>query len=207
AIAGLTALMLVYGLIVARGLPASLVPRDPFGKLLVAGLSFVFAIQVFAILGGVTRLLPLTGLTTPFMSQGGSSLVANWVMVALLLVITHQVRSPVADVSAEAEQWLATEATQVVPVGAAVGVSTGPTNEGVGPTGGVPAAAAVAVADDVTAPVQLPPSDEATAQVPTGAGDDSADDTTVVSTGSTDRDGDPTSEAAGSPDDVDGGTP
>ena len=206
-IAGLTAVMLVYGLIVARGLRASLVARDPFGKLLVAGLSFVFAIQVFAILGGVTRLLPLTGLTTPFMSQGGSSLVANWVMVALLLVITHQVRSPVADVSAEAEQWLATEATQVVPVGAAVGVSTGPTNEGVGPTGGVPAAAAVAVADDVTAPVQLPPSDEATAQVPTGAGDDSADDTTVVSTGSTDRDGDPTSEAAGSPDDVDGGTP
>ncbi len=117
-IAGLTAVMLIYGLIVARGLRASLVARDPFGKLLAAGLAFVFAIQVFAILGGVTRLLPLTGLTTPFMSQGGSSLVANWTMVGLLLVITHQVRSPVPE-APEPEQWLSAETTQVVPVGAA----------------------------------------------------------------------------------------
>ncbi|MGC3995328.1 MAG: FtsW/RodA/SpoVE family cell cycle protein [Propionicimonas sp.] len=116
-IAGLTAVMLVYGLIVARGLRASLVARDPFGKLLAAGLSFVFAIQVFAILGGVTRLLPLTGLTTPFMSQGGSSLVANWVMVGLLLVVTHQIRSPMVE-AAEPVQWLGAETTQLIPVGA-----------------------------------------------------------------------------------------
>ncbi len=118
-VAGLTAIMLLYGLVVARGLRASLVARDPFGKLLAAGLAFVFAIQVFAILGGVTRLLPLTGLTTPFMSQGGSSLVANWVTVGLLLIITHQVRSPVQE-APEPEQWLGAETTQLIPVGAQV---------------------------------------------------------------------------------------
>ncbi len=115
---GLAAVMLLYGVIVARALRASLGAKEPFGKLLAAGLAFVFAIQVFAILGGVTRLLPLTGLTTPFMSQGGSSLVANWVMVGLMLVITHQVRRPEA-VTAEPEQWLGAETTQMIPVGAA----------------------------------------------------------------------------------------
>jgi cell division protein FtsW (lipid II flippase) len=117
-VAGLLAIMLLYGLIVARGLRASLVARDPFGKLLAAGLAFVFAIQVFAILGGVTRLLPLTGLTTPFMSQGGSSLIANWVTVGLLLIVTHQVRRPVAEQAVEPQQWLESEPTQMIPVGA-----------------------------------------------------------------------------------------
>jgi len=118
-VAGLLAVMLLYGLIVARALRASLVAREPFGKLLAAGLAFVFAIQVFAILGGVTRLLPLTGLTTPFMSQGGSSLIANWVTIGLLLILTHQVRRPVAELAAEPQQWLAAETTQLIPVGAA----------------------------------------------------------------------------------------
>jgi hypothetical protein len=119
-IAGLIAVILLYGLIVARGLRASLVARDPFGKLLAAGLAFVFAIQVFAIIGGVTRLLPLTGLTTPFMSQGGSSLIANWVTIGLLLVITHQVRRPAAE-QAEPQQWLEAETTQMIPVGVSAG--------------------------------------------------------------------------------------
>lgn len=113
---GLSAVIVLYGLIVARGLRAALGARDPFGKLLAAGFSFVFAIQVFAILGGVTRLLPLTGLTTPFMSQGGSSLVANWIMFALLLLITHQVRRPALDPAAEPVASLADEATMVVRV-------------------------------------------------------------------------------------------
>jgi hypothetical protein len=118
--------MLLYGLIVARGLRAALVARDPFGKLLAAGLAFVFAIQVFAILGGVTRLLPLTGLTTPFMSQGGSSLIANWVTVGLLLIVTHQVRRPVAEQAVEPQQWLDAETTQMIPVGAGAMVLTVP---------------------------------------------------------------------------------
>ena len=134
-VTGLTAVVLLYGIVVARGLRASLVAKDPFGKLLAAGLAFVFAIQVFAILGGVTRLLPLTGLTTPFMSQGGSSLVANWVTIGLLLIITHQVRRPVADQAGEPEQWLESETTQMIIVGSAPSpdpIATPPSNAGNG---------------------------------------------------------------------------
>ena len=96
---GLMAVIIVYGLIVARGFRIGLQCREPFGKLLATGLSFAFALQVFTIIGGVTRLLPLTGLTTPFMSQGGSSLICNWIVVGLLMVISHHVRKPVATVT------------------------------------------------------------------------------------------------------------
>jgi cell division protein FtsW (lipid II flippase) len=104
---GLMAVIVIYGLIVARGLRVALQCREPFGKLLATGLSFAFGLQVFTIIGGVTRLLPLTGLTTPFMSQGGSSLVCNWIVAGLLLVISHQVRKPaatVAPINPDAEQ-------------------------------------------------------------------------------------------------------
>jgi cell division protein FtsW (lipid II flippase) len=114
-VTGLMAIMVLYGLLCARGLRAALGCKDPFGKLLAAGLSTVFAIQVFTILGGVTRLLPLTGLTTPFLSQGGSSLVANYAMVALLLVITHHARRPVGQ-AADPVASLAAETTQVIEV-------------------------------------------------------------------------------------------
>ncbi|WP_425307725.1 FtsW/RodA/SpoVE family cell cycle protein [Ammonicoccus fulvus] len=111
--AGLMAIIMLYAFIVARGLRTALAAKEPFGKLLAAGLSFVFALQVFLIIGGVTRLLPLTGLTTPFMSQGGSSLVANWALMGLLLVISHQARKPVAQVT-EDRGITPSDATQVI---------------------------------------------------------------------------------------------
>ncbi len=95
-ILGLMAVVLVYAIIFSRGLKAALVCPDGFGKLLAGGLSFVLALQVFAIVGGVTRLLPLTGLTTPFMSQGGSAMVSNWILVAILMVVSHRARMPQA---------------------------------------------------------------------------------------------------------------
>ncbi|MDR2620435.1 MAG: FtsW/RodA/SpoVE family cell cycle protein [Propionibacteriaceae bacterium] len=92
---GMFVIILLYALLVMRGLRAALSARDWFGKLLASGLSFALALQVVTILGGVTRLLPLTGLTTPFMSQGGSSLLANWLILAILLLISHRGRAPI----------------------------------------------------------------------------------------------------------------
>ena len=86
---GLVALLLLYAILVQRLLRLALTARDDFGRLLSLGLALVLALQVFVVLGGVSRLIPLTGLTTPFLAAGGSALVANWVMVALILRISH----------------------------------------------------------------------------------------------------------------------
>ena len=90
---GLFAILAMYLLFVSRGFRIGFAGQDDFGRLLGIGLSFVIALQVFIVVGGVTRVIPLTGLTTPFLAAGGSSLVANWIIAALLLRLSDTVRN------------------------------------------------------------------------------------------------------------------
>ncbi len=93
-LAGTMAILLLYGLIVERGIRTSLAARDPFGKLFAVGLSSAFGLQVFVVAGGVMGLIPLTGMTMPFLAQGGSSVITNWALIALLLRISDTARRP-----------------------------------------------------------------------------------------------------------------
>jgi cell division protein FtsW (lipid II flippase) len=89
---GIFAILALYLLFIARGMRIGVNGSDDFGRLLAVGLTFVIALQVFIVVGGVTRVIPVTGLTTPFLAAGGSSLVANWIIVALLLRLSDTVR-------------------------------------------------------------------------------------------------------------------
>ncbi|MFC9619451.1 FtsW/RodA/SpoVE family cell cycle protein [Streptomyces sp. NPDC056930] len=91
---GIMAILLIYGLIVERGVRTALAARDPFGKLLAIGLSGAFALQVFVVAGGVMGLIPLTGMTMPFLAYGGSSVIANWALVGILICISDSARRP-----------------------------------------------------------------------------------------------------------------
>lgn len=92
---GVFALLVLYLLLVSRGLRVGFIGQDDFGRLLASGLGFVIALQVFVVIGGITRVIPVTGLTTPFLAAGGSSLVANWIIVALLLRLSDEARATV----------------------------------------------------------------------------------------------------------------
>jgi cell division protein FtsW (lipid II flippase) len=92
---GAAAVLIAYLMLIGRGFKTAVLARDSFSTLLAAGLSSVLALQVFVIVGGVTRVIPLTGVTLPFISYGGSSIIANLVLLALLLLVSDRARRPV----------------------------------------------------------------------------------------------------------------
>ena len=91
---GLMAVLIVFFILIERGMRIALASRELFIKMLASGLSFVMCFQIFVVLGGLTRIIPLTGMTTPFLAAGGSALMASWLMIGLLLRMSDNARRP-----------------------------------------------------------------------------------------------------------------
>lgn len=158
-LAGLFVILLCYLFIFQRGIRTAQQLRDGFGTLLATGLSFTIALQVFVVVGGVTRLIPLTGLTTPFLAQGGSSLIANWMIIALLLRISDNARRPVEEFHTGV--LTITEDPEPVPAGARAKdtAATARTVDEDAPTTNLPPADS-RVFDDEAPTTNLPPADD-----------------------------------------------
>ncbi|MER5178660.1 FtsW/RodA/SpoVE family cell cycle protein [Streptomyces sp. NPDC002896] len=109
-LAGVMAFLLLYALIIERGVRTALAARDPFGKLFAVGLSGAFALQIFVVAGGVMGLIPLTGMTMPFLAAGGSSVIANWALIGILIRISDTARRPAPSPASNPDA----EMTQVV---------------------------------------------------------------------------------------------
>ncbi|WP_236029353.1 FtsW/RodA/SpoVE family cell cycle protein [Bifidobacterium miconisargentati] len=102
---GLLAILMMYLIIVASGFITSMKVKDGFGKLLASGLVFTMAFQVFTVVGGITLVIPLTGLTLPYMAAGGSSLIANYILAALLIVISNAANAPEPELTSDTFQY------------------------------------------------------------------------------------------------------
>ena len=108
---GVLAILMLYLLIIASGFITAMKIKDGFGKLLASGLVFTMAFQVFTVVGGITLVIPLTGLTLPYMAAGGSSLIANYILATLLIIISNSANAPEPELTSDTFQYeaLATE--------------------------------------------------------------------------------------------------